>query len=1130
MLIFWAVTPLQSAIFSNDTITAIRNVTMLQSNGLINIDQQAANLDSTFMNTAYAYTWLGQKLPAFTTPDYAVTPAYPANTSDEVLGNQTLQFPTTVYQTSLDCWPASVTQYEDVYYNISDGRGCIIPNVALAEAQDDSQLWTLTSIPYYPTDLSSHDMGKSCPNISTHTMIVLWADGSGSNDTATQINGGLTAVFCEASYYTQNATTTVFAADLSVREVNITGTRTFLEDDEFNITNFELVVSNGVSAIAKNLQFPDRLVLDQQPRLSDSGLVFPTTLEAGFAVGSQKWSLPAYKNSTNLQVAFQAAHRLLFNLAVYHVLDQTEDSHRFVFGTRTGTLGAVTVNRLISIIVEVFLGLVCILASVLWYLSYVRVSNLTSDPAAIRDIMASISGNSEILVQFTNLESLTAEHLEDVLRDGHYKLIRRRIRAKEKMCLEYVEQKGRSSSVSRKDTLKMVARPDSMDLRAVRPTELSFGLGTVFVGIICMALAGVIALKACITRQGGKSISETRKPGKSAKPHCVGLPLPSSNPVIRQILESYLPTAFSTFLEPFWVVLNRLLCILRPFEELREGGASSAISLDVKYTSVPPQLAIYRAVRSKHLILAAVCSIAFLANVLAVSLSGLLTEGIATFSTSVAVADIVSPVFVSNVTQVFGVSGPSLAGSDQFYIAMTNITSNTFLPPWTDPGFYYMPFDLEQAQTTSSDGVYHSVTRGFGMNLTCSALSTDSEKNTLYFDVSEMGQKIEFNIAHELDNGTKLSCVDFLQANGHNADTTTNYTEFLEVVPSAAPVALEVVSALRTATNHYGTTLDDLYCGTVLAVGWARMGGNETADVTTLANNTNGRSLEYEFLSCQPMLKTAMFNLTTGEDGRILESSQIGGFDSSDAFISPDDTIFLYQQMNSLIAFGSLDFVTSSLDFTWHSNTSSSDWLNYLITAITNDTDLVNPQASLPNLTSTAPIVEDLYARLAAIIFSLNPSAFQPAAPYSTTRVILTTQQTRIFMSDAMFIVTLILLSFNILVAIAFYARRPPKYLPRMPTTIASIIAYVAASHALSDFDPAASVAQGLSAKGLRRDSMGSRYAYGRFVGTDGKTHVGIERQSLVVPLESRPPGEPGEWSVAALRRRITGKEKVMWI
>jgi hypothetical protein len=82
-----------------------------------------------------------------------------------------------------------------------------------------------------------------------------------------------------------------------------------------------------------------------------------------------------------------------------------------------------------------------------------------------------------------------------------------------------------------------------------------------------------------------------------------------------------------------WNILNRLLCLLLPFEELRKGHARAISSIDTKYATVPPQLAFWRALFARHFFLAVVCVTSVSTNILAVSLSALLNLG----STSVAV-------------------------------------------------------------------------------------------------------------------------------------------------------------------------------------------------------------------------------------------------------------------------------------------------------------------------------------------------------------------------------------------------------------------------------------------------------------------------------------------------------------
>jgi hypothetical protein len=148
-------------------------------------------------------------------------------------------------------------------------------------------------------------------------------------------------------------------------------------------------------------------------------------------------------------------------------------------------------------------------------------------------------------------------------------------------------------------------------------------------------------------------------------------------------VENYIPTVIATLIEPVWVMLNRLLCVLQPFEELRRGNAAASNFIELDYSSLPPQLVIFKALRKKHVALAVVCVMALLANVLAVGFGAMFNE----MQTLVAVPqnftqpcqalfrDIDPTVGPWNVSAAVG------GGWDQFYIAMSNLTAMTTMPP-----------------------------------------------------------------------------------------------------------------------------------------------------------------------------------------------------------------------------------------------------------------------------------------------------------------------------------------------------------------------------------------------------------------------------------------------------------------
>jgi hypothetical protein len=128
----------------------------------------------------------------------------------------------------------------------------------------------------------------------------------------------------------------------------------------------------------------------------------------------------------------------------------------------------------------------------------------------------------------------------------------------------------------------------------------------------------------------------------------------------------------------------------------------------------------------------------------------------------------------------------------------------------------------------------------------------------------------------------------------------------------------------------------------------------------------------------------------------------------------------------------------------------------------------------------------ELYQQLFAILVALAaPTAFPSAESSTPFQIEALSVETRLFVAPTMFRITLTLLLLHFIVAVLYYVYRPGKCLPRLPTSIAAVISYVHASRALEDF--------GISEAESKRRKR--RYAFGRFVGTDGKTYIGIERQ-----------------------------------
>ncbi len=97
------------------------------------------------------------------------------------------------------------------------------------------------------------------------------------------------------------------------------------------------------------------------------------------------------------------------------------------------------------------------------------------------------------------------------------------------------------------------------------------------------------------------------------------------------------------------------------------------------------------------MILACVCAVAILANPLAVALSSLFEDNIVDFERNAVFNHLYSPLFNGARFTDLGAAGAPIHYMDHFYVAKTNISDGTALPPWVTQEFFFIPFGLKIA-------------------------------------------------------------------------------------------------------------------------------------------------------------------------------------------------------------------------------------------------------------------------------------------------------------------------------------------------------------------------------------------------------------------------------------------------
>jgi hypothetical protein len=527
-----------------------------------------------------------------------------------------------------------------------------------------------------------------------------------------------------------------------------------------------------------------------------------------------------------------------------------------------------------------------------------------------------------------------------------------------------------------------------------------------------------------------------------------GLPLPSSSIFINQIVVKYLPMLVGAFFEPIFTWLTRTLCMLQPYEQLRKGNAAPSRSLDATYNSLPPQAAMFTALKTRYISLASVCCVmTFLANVVSVAFSGVLYEHTILLPKSQNfTVDYQLPINSSGISNLY-----SDMTYDHFYVAMSNLTAGTPLPAWTDERFFYVPF--QDGRNTSSM-LYRARTPAVSASLHCYPIYQRLTGNTLMWDMA----------------AGSPSC---------NLTWLPTY----ESVSSQTPEAVEYMKFMSSVTDN-NTSLD---CDLTVLAGWGRSSTRST-----------NQPLNASWIACQPQLRIELREVTVDYQGLVQSSTPIDDTMERDNHVLQASSNAITDAFHTLLEGSNMpQYPHDPSTNSFHNDSYPSDFYNYLIAQTLISSATLDPLVPPPSFNTIAPVMEALYTRLFAIVLGTHiDTLLQPTDRKLIAAGFILSPEIRIFVSSPMFILSIAILSTYILFTVTLYIRRPWKILPRLPTTIVSQIPFFAASHMLQDF----SIMPDTSGRERSPNAQGTRqrYGFGRFIGTDGKAHIGIEREPLV--------------------------------
>lgn len=1043
---------------------------------------------------------LNETLPPYMTRNYTLAPFQPTiddSTSIGSRGNWTGE--TTMYSLDMSCVPSSpirnaASRSGTVLYKTN---GC---NVTLGltgnltqgyNTRDDAPIlsvkqYTGMHIGYWNFNgFADYYLSSQCPPERNATFYAAFArskqrDEDPPND--------VTAIFCEPKYYQRKVNATVDRVTRRPLQIIPLDEKQSLNKDIFNATHWEAQMVSGSSGYdvrdgdMPGVGTPTYLDYIAQTNVSigtgsqGGGLV---QRMVGLSLAVSDLPLEDYLDWKVLSKSYADAYRVIFSRTMVDILGDDYTSALEISGQHQYTTEAVVLEPVFVYIVEGLLGAISLATIVLLYLSVTRRRRLRTDPNTIASIMSLVADNKLLLSEFENLDCCTSSGVQNALGHKRFRLLHDDDRTGIEILASGLDPVYKESEndghPQHSNTTREIAKP-------IRPKEFRLGTAVPFVGLF-------IALSAAL------AIIYVRAQGD-------GLPLPSTVSLVQNILENYIPTALATLIEPMWVMINRLLCMLQPIEQLRSCKAKAKDSIDLNYSSLPPQLTVFKALRARHFVLAMVCAMALLSNLLAVAFAGIFNQDntsvrrIATFEPSfdmkfVSIDGNIGP----KTSDTFGALKPSGAyrggsSQDHWLIAESNFTRDTPLPAWTDERMFYLPYRASDQTTPLNEDVqYEAETTAFGAKLDCEVMRYGADYWAEIRNRGKLGGlEWEFNTTVRQDARIG-GCPASLTGIPNYGPIRPELTK-VEDRCQSGPSSMELSLLKGAATNTTQSVKDA--CMNSVILGWIRAPDGSCGQFKN-RNLTAENSL---FVRCRP--KFVVGRATVRVDGRGRLQKKVDNFAVSEASASELSRMFSNDPVN--LAGQSNLYMWKTSGNTFHNDSRAVDFLNYFATREANSTRLLDPNAPVPTLEDVEATLGLAYSRLFAIWVGANKeNLLMPRSSQSPEPVQGWTVKTerRVFLSTPMFIISESILAIYTIVAIVVYLRRPGRYLAQMPTSIAAVISLFAASAAVQDMRRTSHLDSKGRAEHLKL--LDSRYGYGSYVGgDDGRVHIGIEKTPFV--------------------------------
>ncbi|KAH7163537.1 hypothetical protein B0J13DRAFT_538772 [Dactylonectria estremocensis] len=1016
VLIFWVMTPLQSSLLGIASSTQTISATAVNRSRLLPREEQKVN--TRFTNMAYAIGWLGQSYPAFATKDYALLPFYVNDDVDDASISNTQRnwtAETKKLWSEFSCSPAIVSKAKGKSQYNFQGIGCNA-SLRLDATSFNVTVAYMDNLP----DIIYNQTSYSC-NTSSDTLysaLVYWYKRlDNSSDEAPLFN--ITAMHCDLFFHEQQVLATVTSGDLqpvhdSIKPLseptNLTSKEIDMDSYLRSLPTFQTRTFSSTEDLV-NRQFPEMRALESATNISvDLNPIFR------YAIAERNESVEVLLDPSQLQGLVQGVHKQLFSLSITDRL--TNDSTTTANSTATSTfyLTGIVVSRAFAAVLESLLLLVTLMAVMVLYFARTSASALTSNPSSISQLMDIAHNSPEVADLFRPLDTASEKSIARSLEGTMFQLVSDPV----SKCNELVatQKVDASAAQARRDI------PPRCYYKPIKPWVLRRGTGCAFAVVLTASIVVLSVLKA-----------QERKLN--------GLSLPSNNFEVLQLLENYIPTVIATLFESFWIYLTRTMCIFQPFMDLCEGRSQAANSIAATYSTVPPQLAIFGAIKSRHIMLTLLCLAAILADVLAVSLGAVFNEKPVTVEYPQAFQPLYKPQFNDEVLlENAGINNQITL--DFLAITLANMSYNSQLSPWTSTEYFFLPHSIAKAEESSPNDEYTLRTRGFGIDANCTSIPA----STHIFSEQYLGNTTSNTTIEACEDQTRLAVQ-------RSIDYGLQW-------PST-----NVSASLEGALFPYTDNLS-LPCTPPITVAWTRApdGVKENATFTI------------SYAVCRPIFETAMFDVTVDEEGYVLGYKRVSSIGSTLNYPnSKNHTKSFVQTLNG----NAIGYSTR-----WRNNTSTGTWLGEFMVWENGNRDSLDPSLPVPDPTEQIPALNRVYSRLFAAFLGVQPDFLERTENEEPIKGKRSGKETRIMMDNTACIISLCVLCIDLVIVLAFYLPKTLYVLPRVPTTIGSVLAYIVPSRAVQN---------GAPPSGWKDQT----FSFGRYVASNGRSYVGVEMDPHVL-------------------------------